>query len=106
MIGAASAMSGAATSVSRTCWTMWIENRAVSYRSMPDSSAMASATMPAAKAADRRRGTGFAGCAASTRRTASHQASEATAMAIVGSGSNVQPRRIDAASGGVAGAGP
>ena len=48
--GADSAMSGAATSVSRTCWTMWIENRVVSYWSIPDSRAKAMASMPPAKA--------------------------------------------------------
>ena len=30
VIGAPSAISGAATSVSSTCWTMWTENRVVS----------------------------------------------------------------------------
>ncbi len=30
VIGAASAMSGAATSISRMCWTMWTENSVVS----------------------------------------------------------------------------
>ena len=30
VIGAASASSGAATSISSTCWTMWTENRVVS----------------------------------------------------------------------------
>ena len=30
VIGAPSAISGAATSVSRRCWTMWTENRVVS----------------------------------------------------------------------------
>ena len=30
VIGAASAMSGAATSISRTCWTMWTEKSVVS----------------------------------------------------------------------------
>ena len=37
VIGAASASSGAATSISSTCWTMWTENSDVSYRPMPDS---------------------------------------------------------------------
>ena len=72
--GAARARSGAATSISRTCWTMWTEKRLVSYRSMPEISANASASIPPRKATVRRRGTGLRGWTESTRRTAhSHQ---------------------------------
>src|SRR5688572_15713225 len=73
---------------------------------MPDSSAKASAVSPAANATDRRTGTGFAGCATFTRRTAHHHQAPATAMPRVGSGSKVQPSRSVAADGGWAGAGP
>ena len=45
-MGADRASSGAATSISSTCWTMWIEKSAVSYRAIPDSSANAIASIP------------------------------------------------------------
>src|SRR5688500_10639215 len=67
---------------------------------------MASAARPAAKATDRRTGTGLVGCAAFTRRTAHHHHMAAMAMASVGRGSNVQPSRSVAAEGGSAGTGP
>src|SRR5688572_5361591 len=73
---------------------------------MPDSRAKARADRPAANATDRRTGTGFAGCAAFTRRTAHHHQTAAPAMPSVGSGSNVQPSRSVAADGGSAGPGP
>ena len=61
VIGAARAMSGAATSSSSTCWTMWTENSAVSYASIPDWSAKAMAVRPSRKATVLARGTGVAG---------------------------------------------
>ena len=59
--------------------------------SIPETSAKASAVIPARKATVRRRGTGFPGCAALTRRTAHSHQPTATAMPRVGSGSNDQP---------------
>ena len=106
VIGAARARSGAATSISSTCWTMCTEKSVVSYRPIPDSRATASANMPARNAAVRRRGTGLPGCAASTRRTAHSHHTIVAAIPSVGSGSKVQPRRSDAGVGGSLGIGP
>ena len=91
-IGAASAIRGAVTMRSSRCWTMWTENRVVSYRSIPDSSANARAVMAAAKATVRRRGTRLCGCAPFTRPTAHAHHSSPQRIASVGSGGNVQPR--------------
>src|SRR6187200_203474 len=73
---------------------------------MPDSRANARARRPAANATDRRTGTGFAGWAALTRRTAHHHQIAATAMPRAGSGSNVQPNSSEAADGASTGTGP
>ncbi len=62
--------------------------------------------MPARNATVRLRGTGLAGCAAFTRRTAHSHHPTAMATPSVGSGSNVQPNSSDPAVGGSTGTGP
>src|SRR5262245_18283566 len=106
VIGAASAMSGAASRSSSTGWTMWTENSAVSYDAIPDNSANAIAVRPAKNAIERARGTGVAGWAALTRRTARTQAVVAASNDSRTTGSNDQPRRIVETLGGSAGTGP
>jgi hypothetical protein len=70
VIGAPRASSGAATIVSRTCWTMWSLKRVVSYASIGDWRASSMTARPSSQATIRPRGTRLLGCAASTERTA------------------------------------
>src|SRR5689334_1147393 len=73
---------------------------------MPDNRANAIASIPPANATLRRRGTGFDGWRALTRRTAQVHHDRTTRMPSVGSGSNVQPSSRFWSVGPSVGAGP
>ena len=87
------AISGAATSISRMCWTMWTrEQRRVVALDARQQRERRARPCPSTKQTVRRRGTGLAGWAALTRRTAHAPPAERRRRSPAwASGSNVQP---------------